>query len=126
MILLLLARLTIGEFAHAMPESGDAVHSDLAAAAQPHEPPCPDHTGKPAKAQQSADSVGPAANAHHGASHDTDCCKTAGCKCACVHISAIAMSSFGLSVVLLDQSRVPVSAVGLMQDRLSVLLRPPA
>lgn len=125
MVLLLVARLIIGEFAHAMPHDGETVHANTATAAQSHERPCPDHSGK-AETKQSADADGATANADHGASHDSDCCKTAGCQCLCVHISVIAMPSFGLNVVLLDQSRAPVSADGLLQDRLSVLLRPPA
>lgn len=126
MILLLVGRLVIGEFAHAMPHSGELAHSDAAVATQSQDSPCPDHAGKAADVKQSADSVGPAASAHVNASNDTDCCKTTGCKCLCVHISAIAVPSIGLNVVLLDQSRVPVSADGLMQDRLSALFRPPA
>lgn len=125
MILLLVARLIMGEFAHAMPHDHKPVAADSAVVAQGQEAPCPDHAGKSAHAMQSVDSE-PIAKVHSGASHDTDCCKTAGCQCLCVHISAIAMPFLGLNVVLLDQSRVPVSADGLIQDRLSALFRPPA
>jgi len=123
-VLLLVARLIIGEFAHAMPHNVAAGHADAVVAAQSHEPPCPDHTGKTAGARQPADSVGPTAAADNGAPHDTDCCNTAACKC--VHISAIATPSLAVNFAFLDQSGVPVFADGLMQDRLSALFRPPA
>lgn len=129
MVLLLVARLILGNFggesAYAMPHSGETVQANSAAQAQAHEP-CPDHSNKAVEVMQAAHSEGPTAAAHHGESHDTDCCKTAGCQSLCAHIAAVTMSSFDLNVVLRDQSRSPVSADGLMQDRLSELFRPPA
>jgi hypothetical protein len=125
-VLLLLTRLVLGEFAHGMPHHGDSAYADPVVATEPHELPCPDHAGEPAGITQSADSAVPTVSAHHGASHETDCCKTAACKCLCAHMSAVATPSLAVSFVLLDQSRVPGSAGGLMQGRLSVLFRPPA
>lgn len=125
-VLLLVTRLILGEFAHGMPHHGETAPADLTVAAQPQEAPCPDHAGQPAGGKQSADSVGPTANAHHGASHHTDCCNTAACKCLCVHIAAIATPSLAVELAFLAQSRVAVSADGLLQDRLSALFRPPA
>lgn len=128
-ILLLVARLIVGEFAHAMPGGGEMAHAVAADKAQPHEPACPDNADKTAGVKQStpsADPPGRTVNADHGASHDTDCCKTAACECLCAHITAIATPSLTVSSALLDQSRVPASADGLMLNRLSALFRPPA
>lgn len=133
MVLLLVGRLIFGnfggnfggEFAHAMPDDSQAASPNSAAQVQAHEP-CPDHSSKAVEVMQTADSDDPAVAAHQGASHDTDCCKTAGCQSLCAHIAVVAMHSFDLNVVLRDHSGSPVAADGLMQDRLSELFRPPA
>lgn len=123
MVLLVVTRLMLGEFAYSMPHASEDVVTDQAAA-QSQDAPCPDHADKSAT-DSSADSDLTAAKHHAGAGHDGSCCKTT-CFCACLHLSAIVTPCSVENVGMLDQYRRPVLAIGPMQDRVSVLLRPPA
>ena len=123
MILLFLARLVVGESAHAMSHHGEAGRGESAAVAQSSEPSCPDHAGTTGK--HSGEAPQPEAGPHHGTAHDPDCCKTVACQCLCVHMSAIVTPSLTTNLALLDQDGVPVPA-GLIQNRLSPVFRPPA
>lgn len=119
-----------GEFAHAMPMDASAP-GDAAVATTAQQPACLDHMGARAPVNQPEESAGKAGNAHHGpahdgAAHDMDCCESGSCECPCLHISAVAASSLTVNLMLLSQTRLPVFADGLMQERLYLLLRPPA
>jgi len=121
-VLLLIARLVLGEFAHAMPHQNE---SDVSAAAQVQAVPCPDHGAKPGEGHRSMDSGEATAKAHDAGSHDTNCCKTA-CNCPCLHLSTMAMPSAIVNVAAADQRGFPTDALGHTPDRITLLFRPPA
>jgi hypothetical protein len=106
-MMLLIARLVVGELAHA---HGSA-HPDADMAAGDH------------------DTSHCVEFSHQGSSslpeHETDCCNTAECACPCVHTPAAAMVASSISAHLAE-----VRAAGRVQcatpDRPFKLFRPPA
>jgi hypothetical protein len=123
MVLLLLARLVLGEFAHSMPQDRAATADS---AAHLRQSACPDHASKPAGAKQGSGSA-LITKAGHSAAHDSHCCKSGVCQCPCVHISAMASPAPFVALVLLEHNGfVPASVEGLIQDRPGSLFRPPA
>lgn len=120
-------RLILGEFAHAMPHSGEHVDPDSSAAAQPQERPCPDHADMSNAARPSVELISTAAKVHTaGASpgHDGDCCKT-NCNCPCLHVSVIVTPASFMNLAMLGQRSEPVAALGHLPDRIYILFRPP-
>jgi hypothetical protein len=124
-VLLILVRLVLGESAHAMPHQDESNNAHPAAAANAQEMPCPDHAGTPDPDEPSTDSKDLASKHHDPASHDTNCCKTS-CDCACLHLSALAISQVSAGVATREQLRVPAAVLGHTPDRIFLLLRPPA
>lgn len=86
MILLVIARLVLGEFSHAMPQMSHAM-----GASDPHEQTlmsasCPDHvTAAPAGGDVSH--LGTQLNLLSDSGEEKHCC-TVGCDCPCAHFSA--------------------------------------
>ena len=113
-VLLLVSRLLFGEAAHAMPY--EIAGSETATAT--HEQPCPEHSSAAAM------------HAAHLADADTpdhkDCCSNGGCDCACLHLSVLITPALTVHLAIIDQLRLPASAAGPIQDRVSALFRPPA
>jgi hypothetical protein len=117
-ICLLVVRLVLGEFAHAMPhpvEAPNAAMNSGEAAA------CPQHAraadDRASKTDQQSQSEKPG--------HQTkDCCKAGGC--LCLHTSAIVASSSVTASTSLDRSTAIICTPGLVQSRIDRLFRPPA
>jgi hypothetical protein len=108
-IFALLARLVLGEVAHAMPYTEHSI-----APAQTQE--CPDHAQNATQDDQ---------RLHHASHGDhSDCCKGSACECACVHVAAFA----GARMKTLDRSELSSSRPTLAsaQQRATGLFRPPA
>lgn len=127
-VVLLIMRLILGEFAHAMPHPSERADPDSAGAAQQQEQPCPDHADMSNVARPSAESMDVTAEVHTGGAshgHDVDCCKTT-CNCPCLHISAIETPALVMNLVILGQRSIPFAAIGHLPDRISLLFRPPA
>ena len=107
LVLLLVSRLALGEFASAMPDHG-AAHFDHAASAQTsgdHSSPdeaCPDQASE----------------------HDESCCKSA-CSCPCLHFSALATTPLAAQAQL-DEVRPHMPVAGATSGHIGRLLRPPA
>jgi hypothetical protein len=102
LLLLLVSRLILGEFASAMPDHG-AAHFDHATSTQSSgADACPDHAGK----------------------HDDNCCKTV-CSCPCLHFSALAVPAL-VTQAALDEARSLLPIIGAMTIHVGRLLRPPA
>jgi hypothetical protein len=125
-VLLLIARLVLGEFAYSMPHQADSSHANAAPAVTQaqQEMPCPDHVTTAANSESPTASEDLTSKPHHPASHE-HCCKT-GCDCACLHLSGLAMPSATLNVVAPEDHPLPAPAFGHTPDRISLLFRPPA
>jgi hypothetical protein len=124
-LLLLIARLVLGELAHAVPQQNESTTGDTPAAAHSEEVPCPDHAASKSDAPEVLTDRGEATAKPHGAeSHDTNCCENA-CDCACLHLSALTMPAT-VSVAALDELLVGAAALGHTPDRIFLLFRPPA
>jgi len=116
-ICLLVVRLVLGEFAHAMPHQAEApntaVNSGEAAA-------CPQHAhaadDRASQMDQQSQSEKPG--------QTKDCCKAGGC--LCLHASAIVASSSVIASTSLDRSTAIICTLGLVQRRIDRLFRPPA
>lgn len=125
-VLLVVARLILGEFAYSMPHdpaaATDHVQGQSHENARFSDSGCPEHGGA-AGTQAPTDST--AINPHHGAAHDANCCKTS-CSCPCLHLSAIVTGVGVPSLALLHQQQLPGSASGHTPERVFLLLRPPA
>jgi hypothetical protein len=117
-ICLLVVRLVLGEFAHAIPHQLEApnaaMNSDEAVA-------CPQHAhaadDRASKTDQRSQSEKPG-------SQTKDCCKAGGC--LCLHASAIVASSSMTASTSLDRSTAIICTLGLVQSRIDRLFRPPA
>jgi hypothetical protein len=122
---LLVARLVLGELAHAAPHQNESNNVDApVAAAHAQEAPCPDHATESGVPQVLTDSVDMTSKPHGPGSHDTNCCQNA-CECACLHLSALAMP-VTMNVAALDQLVIVDAALGHTPDRIFLLFRPPA
>jgi len=117
-ILLLIARLVLGEFASAMPHhtGGDITEADVV---QSQEMPCPEHAAEPT---QDAEDLASKPRVRGG--YETHCCKS-GCDCVCVHLSG-AMFVSAVSVAALEQHPHSAAALGHTPHRIFLLFRPPA
>jgi hypothetical protein len=124
-VLLILVRLVLGEFAHAMPHQDESNNMQAPAAANAQEMPCPDHAETPDADEPSPDSKDLTNTHHDPASQDTHCCQTS-CDCACLHLSALAISQGSAGVARREHLRIPVAVLGHTPDLIFLLLRPPA
>lgn len=126
-VVLLVMRLIMGEFAHAMPHQDASAGTDAPAVADGQELPCPDHADPDQTRKSHTDQLSSESGVktHTGDSHDTNCCEAA-CACPCLHLSALALLAAPVSVAVLDQPRFPAAVLGHLPDRISLLLRPPA
>lgn len=122
LIFLLVSRLVIGEFVHAMPMGDEgAPHHQMShvlseMASDPAA--CPQHDG----AAQS-DETHPSGDT---ASETQDCCKSGECECPCLHVPCAAIDATVGTLLSVELRRLPAGTDGLMVQRLSGLFRPPA
>jgi hypothetical protein len=122
-VFLMLSRLIVGEFAHAMPHSGAPANmpaSEAAALVGESSAACPDHENAGSPSPQSSE------QSHGVHSEDEDCCKANGCECPCVHLPPAAGDPSVIAVAKTDSHRVSEPALGAAARRLSALFRPPA
>jgi hypothetical protein len=119
MALLLLSRLVLGEFVHAMPAQHAPVEPEVVAAAGNQSGDCPQHEAASGAGNQSSHSQS-ASDAHH------DCCKSGACQCPCMHVPAALVASFITTSVHVDHGRIMNPVNGFTCDRLWSLFRPPA
>ena len=119
MALLLLSRLVLGEFAHAMPAQHVPVEPEVVAAADNQSVDCPQHEAASGAGSQSSHSQS-ASDAHH------DCCKSGACQCPCMQVPAVLVASFITTSVHVDHGRIMKAVQGFTCDRLWSLFRPPA
>jgi hypothetical protein len=124
-VLLVLARLVLGEFAHAMPHEEPSNDWQVAAAEHAQELPCPDHAGTSDSSESPTDSEDLTSKSHDPASHSTHCCQNS-CDCACLHLSALAISNVTAGVATTEQHLIPAAQLGHTPDRIFLLFRPPA
>jgi hypothetical protein len=127
-IFLLVSKLILGEFAHAMPhmvEPATTMNATVvtAASAGQDSPPCGSHV------QGSSESGQSESNQSHDSSGDDhaakDCCKGGECACPCLH-SPAAASSVPLTMHPAHDDQAAVVIDGATAHRLSGLFRPPA
>jgi hypothetical protein len=118
MTLLLLSRLVLGDFAHAMPVSHAPFESAVVAAGS-RNPDCPQH-------EAASDAAGQSSDIQSSPHPQRDCCKSGACECPCMHAPAALVASFIVTSVHLDHGRIMNSAHGFACDRLWLLFRPPA
>jgi hypothetical protein len=112
LILLLMARLVLGELGHAMPL---AAMAPLAAATA-------EVSGEPACAEHEAPKT------HHSdeAGSEHDCCKSGDCECPCLHAPCVALDAVNVNSVSIALPRVPYGADSIPAARPCRLFRPPA
>lgn len=126
-VLLVVMRLILGEFAYSMPHdsaaAGDQTQAQSHDTAQSNDSGCPDHAGAPGT-HPSTDSTA-VDETHHGTAHDASCCKTS-CYCPCLHLSAIVTGVGVANLGLFHQQQPPAPAFGHTPERAFLLLRPPA
>jgi hypothetical protein len=118
MTLLLLSRLVLGEFAHAVPVSHAPAEPEVVAAGSQNAD-CPQHEAAGGAGSESSD-IESSADPHH------DCCKSGACQCPCMHAPAALVASFVATSVHVDHGRIMTRANGFACDRLWLLFRPPA
>jgi hypothetical protein len=124
-IFLLVSKLILGQFAHAMPHMAqDMDHSAMNAmvtSASPSDddsPPCGSHAQADGQSGQSQDS---SADEHAAKS----CCKGGECACPCLH-SPAATAAVALALQGVHDDQPGVLIEGAISHRLSGLFRPPA
>jgi hypothetical protein len=117
MALLLLSRLVLGEFAHAMPAPHVPAGPEVVAADSQNAD-CPQHEAASGEGTHPSGSH-LSTEAHH------DCCKPGTCQCPCAHVPA-AIASFVATSVHVDHGRILNLVKGFACDRLWSLFRPPA
>jgi hypothetical protein len=131
-IVLLLGRLVLGQTAHAMPHDHEA-HPEPVVIEQAAEP-CHEAAGghdsgsSHTPAAPSAPSSVPdlaAGESESVPAADENCCETQECDCACVSVSALAASVPFMKPLLIDLHQAAPPSPALLQDRISLLFRPP-
>ena len=121
---LLVSRLILGEFVHAMPHESAA--TDAAAASQSmYEPPCPEHSARHAATASNEVSDSGVVEATDHAGNDRDCCKSGGCACPCLHTPG-ATGASTLAIERAHPGLPTVLASGVAHLRSYTLFRPPA
>ena len=118
MTLLLLSRLVLGEFVHAMPVSHAPTEPEVVAAGNQNAD-CPQHEAAGGAGSESSD-IKSSSDPHH------DCCKSGACQCPCMHAPAALVASFVATSMHVDHGRIMTPANGFACDRLWLLFRPPA
>jgi hypothetical protein len=121
-IFLLVSKLILGEFTHAMPQmdhSAAAMNDEIVTLANvSHDsPPCGSHDSAGSESGQSQDSSTDHAN--------KDCCKGGECACPCLH-SPAAAAAVAAVMQLTHDDQVAVLVQGATWHRSSGLFRPPA
>lgn len=118
-IFLLVSKLILGQFAHAMPHMAESTTAmnEMVTSLSHDSPPCGDHVQTDSASGQSQDSGGDHA--------EKSCCKGGECACPCLHSPA------AVAAVLASAQRSPDDQVGALVhgvagQRLSDLFRPPA
>lgn len=119
MALLLVSRLVLGEFAHAMPSSHAPVEAEVAAASSQNAD-CPQHKAASHGTGSQSSDIASAADEHH------NCCISGACQCPCMHVPAAAVASFTPTSLHANHERIMNFANGFACDRLWSLFRPPA
>jgi len=119
MVLLLVGRLVLGEFAHGMTPSHAHPESAAVSASSEH-PDCQQHESTSTQADSQAAGASSSPDAHH------DCCKSGACQCPCMHVPAVVVATFSAISIQVDHQRIMSSANGFACDRLWSLFRPPA
>jgi hypothetical protein len=116
-VFLMVSRLIVGEFAHAMPHS-EAAAKDVAVLASETMAACQDHEGVAAEPSS--------APAHGTHADEDDCCKAKGCKCPCVHLPSAVPEPVVVGMAHHDLHRLSEPTLGIATQRLSAVFRPPA
>lgn len=124
-VVLIIARLVLGEFAHAMPHHEKSEHSGLPAVAQTQEVPCPDHEDAPDATQRSTDTGEHEGGVQSDDSHTLHCCNST-CDCPCLHLSALASPAVTFRAAPVHESFVSSPTIGQAPGRIDRLFRPPA
>ena len=128
-VVLLVVRLVLGEFAHALPHhtGEEASVADLAAADSAATVDCPDHANSkqdeehPAETKSDSHTIDESSSKQHGA----ECCETT-CDCACVHITPVAGFLPSTTLGMLDSTNIAGPSVRPSRPVLSGIFRPPA
>src|SRR5688572_32365926 len=95
MALLLLSRLVVGEFAHAVP-SPHAPLEPKAVAASTQSTDCPEHQAADSGTDSQSSEIASSSDPHHS------CCKSGTCQCPCMHVPAAVLASFLATSVHVD------------------------
>lgn len=123
-IFLLVSKLILGEFTHAMPHMAQdmgqsaTMMNEIVASASHDSPPCGSHGQTGSESGQSQDS----SSDDHAAK---SCCKGGECACPCLHTPA-ATAAVSLAMQPTHDDQVGVLIEGATWHRLSGLFRPPA
>lgn len=123
-VVLLIARLVLGELANAMPHHAD-LSEGAAVAAQVEGMPCPEHAASSPASEGPTGFADLESKPRGSTAHETHCCK-GGCDCACVHASALGMPAVAVHVVALEKHLLSAAALGHTPHRIFLLFRPPA
>ena len=119
MALLLLSRLVVGEFAHAVPSSHAPVEPEVVAGST-QSADCPEHQAADGGTDSQSADIASSTDPHH------NCCKSGTCQCPCMHVPAAVLASFLATLVHVDHGRILNQVNGFACDRLWSLFRPPA
>jgi hypothetical protein len=122
-IFLLVSKLIVGEFTHAMPHMAapvaNAPANEIVAPGSPDDPPCADHV------QPGASESQPAQHSTSDESADKSCCENGVCVCPCLH-SPAATAAVPLTLQRANDNQLTILVEGAVLHRLSALFRPPA
>lgn len=119
-MLLLMARLVIGELGHAMPiagmlpiEQGTSELSD-----------CAEHEAGDVQPMQHHGGASDDATAHSGGEHD--CCKSGDCECPCLHLPCASLDAAVMNSLAVTLVQLAHGADAVPSARPTGLFRPPA
>jgi len=124
-MILLMARLVIGELGHAMPVTAMLPMEQAASAMSD----CPEHEGGGAQlsvAHQDAASEGATAHSGEHSSGEHDCCKSGDCECPCLHLPCAALDAVVMNPVEITILALAHGVEAVPAARPSGLFRPPA
>lgn len=119
---LLVARMVLGEFAHALPQHTD---EQTATAESSVAVDCPDHAESDEEHPTGNESASHTTNESSSTHHGSDCCKTT-CECACVHITPVAGVLPNATLGMLNSMNIAGPSVRPFGPVLSGIFRPPA
>lgn len=119
LMFLLMTRLVVGEFSHAMPMQAmgamDHATSGVAADAEA----CPEHDTKSQSAPQISHEM-------DHSSGEQDCCKSGECECPCLHVPCASFDVIGVNRIAPTEQRGLEREAFIISQRPSGLFRPPA